>query len=111
MTTSEEPKGLVKEYPESISDEDIDLIVKEWRLSGCVTLREGNTVAILDPTVDDVHSNYGGGVTTYHRVGGSWHLVDSAEIATVRESIVKEHYWSTAYGGTGPAGPTGGTWI
>lgn len=74
---SDEPDKIVKtktrRFPEDIDDEDIELIMKEWRLAGYEVYCEARTVVGFDPEVGPERGRF-----LYQRFKDKWLWVDLA---------------------------------
>lgn len=72
---TDEPDKIVKtktrRFPEDIDDEDIELIMKEWRLAGYEVYCEARTVVGFDPDVGPERGRF-----LYQRYKDKWIWLD-----------------------------------
>lgn len=61
-------KTKTRRYPPEIDDEDIELIMKEWKLTGYEVYSEGDIVVVADPGEGRENSC----VAYQRRDGGTW---------------------------------------
>lgn len=83
-------KTKTRRYPPEVDDADIELIIKEWRLTGYDVYSEGDIVMVADPSERREDSCVG-----YQRRDGTWYWVNipllnrlvSRHEETLREAV------------------------